>query len=115
MRGLGSLGEGCGSTISNELLMVAHMEAPLRCSFWLERQTTLHSKNRLGILREAANTNPERMETSSSKFGCVGEGNTGKRLRRSSYKQLTMVSVRPNRITTRTNKNRGRFRRPRVT
>src|SRR5437762_2168332 len=60
-RGLGSLGSGCASTIWNELLMVVHMEAPLRCSFWLERQTTLQSRKRLGIFREAANTSPERM------------------------------------------------------
>lgn len=54
--------------------MVVHIEAPLRCSFWLERQTTLQRRKRLGIFREAANTSPERIETSSSKIGCVGEG-----------------------------------------
>ena len=54
--------------------MVVHIDVPLRWSFWLDWHTTLQSRKRLGIFLAAVKTSPERMETSSSKIGCVGEG-----------------------------------------
>jgi hypothetical protein len=62
--------------------MVVHIEAPLRCNFWLERQTTLQSRKRLGIFKEAANTSPERMvKPRRAKIGCIRRRLRGERLR----------------------------------
>src|SRR6266403_235828 len=72
--------------------MVFGMEAPLRCSFWLERQTTLQSRNRSGIFRAAVKTRPERMKNHVEQDWLRRRRVRAKRLRRSSYNQLTTVS-----------------------
>src|SRR5947209_17206122 len=78
--------------------MVVHIEAPLRCSFWLERQTTLHSRKRLGIFREAANTSPERIGNLVEQSWLHSAKVEGRTSPGSSYLHLTTVSSERGRI-----------------